>query len=311
LLKRPGTEPMVKAVNDQIDAMTAAFKPGGFGIKIQDVEQVLGRITFGGEKKPGKRQVMSSLNVLRMTHDVDWVKLRDLCGPIMKQHRYKGETYVSFPLPDMLKGISGTRGDGYLWAADARTLMFDAEDVIKAQIDARASGTKVLVPDFAAGWSSVSRGLFAVALDNRDRRVLNRTMTDAEMKAFLADPSTPECHAAQFCQNATHVVMGFAGGDDFRFDLWATADTPDAARGLVRNCEALVAVLRKNVANEKSTGAAGSDNIEAAAFAFMRKVAERATVRRNGAVVTLHAEAGSGFNSLISEYMKALQADMK
>src|SRR5580700_4688659 len=114
--------------------MSKAFKVGALGIHIEDIDQVMGRVYFGGENKPGKRSVMTSLNMVRTNKDMDWAKLRDLCGPIMKQHHWKGETYVSFPMPAILTGINGVKGDGFLWSRDARTLIFDSETAIKAQI---------------------------------------------------------------------------------------------------------------------------------------------------------------------------------
>jgi Zn-dependent protease with chaperone function len=305
LVSRPGAKPLLDLANAQLDALTKVAKLGGLGIHLEEVDHVLGWVSIGGENKPGKRSLMLSMNVIRMTHDMDWVKLRDRFGPLMKQHHYRGETYVSFTVPDMLKGIAGPQGEGNLWAADARTLVFDSDISIKAQIDARADGTKLPVPEYAAGWDKMSRGLFAMAIDNRDQRLVKRSVTAAEMKELLADPTAPAYHATRFAQGAAQVVIGVAGADDCRLDLRATAATPDAATGLVRHCEALVAAAGKATPDEDSTDA------EAAIFAFMRKVVGQATVRRDGAVVTVHGEVGSGFNALISECVKEIPLDTK
>ncbi len=159
------------------------------GIHLEDVEQVMGRVYFGGEDQPGKRSLTVSMNVLRTNKDIDWEKLRDRCGPLMKQHQYKGETYVTFTMPPILRGMTGVK-DGCLWAADRRTLLINDESVIKAQIEAKISGKKPALPDYAAGWETVSRGLFALALNNRDRQLLKRIQTEAEMKAFAAQASS-------------------------------------------------------------------------------------------------------------------------
>jgi beta-lactamase regulating signal transducer with metallopeptidase domain len=305
IMKRPGAEPMLKLLNTQIDKMTAAFKAGGIGIHVEDIEQVMGRVQFGGENKPMKRQLMLSLNMLRTTRDMDWVKLRDQCGPIMKQHQWKGETYVSFPMPPNLVAISGVKGDANLWSRDARTLIFDSESAIKAQIEAKVNRVKLAAPDYAAGWDSVSRGIFAFALNNSGRRIIDRTITEAELKAYLADSGKAECHAARFCQNASHIVVGVAGNDDFRFDLRASNDTPNAAAELAKSCKAFLAATQEV---KNATGAAADDE-DVALLSFSRKLAESAVVRRDGTVVTVHAEAASGFNALMATYFAVYKGE--
>jgi hypothetical protein len=222
----------------------------------------------------------------------------------MKQHHWRGETYVNFALPEVLMSIAGARGDMYLWAPDARTLVCASEEWIKELIDGKVSGTKRTVPDYAAGWKLVSRDLFAVALDNRGGRILNRTMTEAELKEALADPKMPEYHLAGFYQNVAMVVAGFGGNDDFRLDLRASADTAETAAQLVRNSEGFVGAM-KGVAGEKPATEAPA-NAEAAGLDFIQKVAEHASVRREGSVVTIHAEAASGFNQLLSIVAKEM-----
>jgi hypothetical protein len=246
-----------------------------------------------------------SLNVLRTTRDVDWVKFRDQCGPKMKQHRWRGETYVSFAMPAFLRGLTDGKGECYLWGADARTLVCASEEWIKGLIDRKAGLPKPAVPDYAAGWDLVSRGLFAVALDNRGGRLFNRSMTEAELEEALADPTTPEYHLARCYRNVSVVVAGCAGNDDFRFALRAQADTAEAAAELVRNGEGFLAAAKKRADQEK-TSTEAPDNAEAAALDFFRGALGRAAVHGEGLVVTVHAEAGSGFNRLLSIVAKEL-----
>jgi hypothetical protein len=306
LLKRPGMAPVLRLVNAQVDTLTALLKTGGVGLHAEDIEQVMGRIYFRGENKTGKRALMMSVSLLRITRDMDWDKLRRECGPNMKQHRWKGQTYVSLPLTPFLRGLTGVRGDCCLWAPDARTLVCDSEEVIKARIEARASGSRPALPGYATGWHLVSRGLFALALDNRGRRMLSRTMTESELKEALADPHKPEYHMAHFYQNVSGVVAGIAGGDDCRFDLRASAETPEAAAEMARDCEALLAEARKAV-RKAEPGAKAPDPAEAAAaLRFVRTALDRAAVRHDGAVVTVHAEAESGLNAVLAAWVKEL-----
>jgi beta-lactamase regulating signal transducer with metallopeptidase domain len=297
LLDRPGTEPIRKLINEQLDVATAAFLKDGFGIHIEDVEQVVGRVHFGGTNAPGKRSLMMSANVLRTTRDIDWVKLRDRCGKVFTQHQYQGETFVSFSMPEMLRGMFGGKGNAYLWAADARTLVFDTDSNIKRVIDSRKGGRKLPVPEYAAGWEKVSRGLFAMALDNRDGRIIKRCITKEERDSILADTAKAEYHALRFCDQVSAVVVGVAGADDFRFDLRASAPSPETAATLAEHCKGIIAALRKEQSEEAS---------DAKEHAFVLKALERPRIHVNGSAVTVHAEVASGFNALIAEYLSAL-----
>jgi beta-lactamase regulating signal transducer with metallopeptidase domain len=306
LLNRPGLEPVVRQMNVLIDTLTGELKANGVGIHVEDVEQVMGRLHFGGENKPGKRSLELTVNVLRTTRDMDWAKLRDQCGSKVTRHSWKGETYVSVPLPALFRSITGVEGEISLWAADARTLLLDDEDAIKALIEAKIGGTKPAAPRFAAGWDLVSRGLFAVALDNSGGRLVKRSITEEEKKEALLDPKKPEYYLTLFCQTASTVVVGFAGGDDFRFDALASTETPAAADALAGCCESFLA-LAKTMGAEKKTAPTDSDDAEEAALAFMQKVLERTTVRHKGSEVTIHGEVGSGLDALLSQYGKELQ----
>jgi hypothetical protein len=309
ILNRPGMALMRTLCNDQIDATTAALKTGGVGIHIEDVEQVMGRVYIRGENKPGKRMVLFSLNVLRTTRDVDWAKLRDQCGPKMKLHRWQGETYASCPMTGLLKVITGTREDGYLWAPDVRTLVFDSERAIKALIEAKAAGSRPADPGYTAGWDLVSRGLFAVALDNRGRRLVKRTMTDEEMKAALADPKKAEYHLVGCYRDVSGMVLGCADGDDFRFDLRASAETPEDAAAVARHCEALLADARKKVVQAKTDAAIPEQGV--VALGFVIEILDRAVVRRDGTVVTVHAGVASGLDAHLAGWANEFTQSQK
>jgi beta-lactamase regulating signal transducer with metallopeptidase domain len=289
ILNRPGGEPALRLLNPLIDNLTAPLKAGGVGIHIEDVEQVMGRVYIRGENKPGKHTLMMSLTVLRTTRDMDWAKLRDECGPELKHHHWKGETYVSTSWAPLFLGIPGIKGDLCLWAANARTLVIDGEDAIKAHIDAKVGGAKLPLPDYAADWDRVSRGLFAVALDNRGGRLIDQVSTDAEKTEFA------------FLRNVFGAVVGIAGADDFQFDLRASADTPKVAAELVQYCEGLLAAVKKII--EADAGAPGAE-AKVPVLVFFLEAANGATVRREGTVVTIHAEVASGLNAVIATYVK-------
>jgi hypothetical protein len=57
LLKRPGMEPVLRLINDQIDALTVLLQRGGQSIHAEDIEQLMGRVTLFGENQTGKRSL--------------------------------------------------------------------------------------------------------------------------------------------------------------------------------------------------------------------------------------------------------------
>jgi beta-lactamase regulating signal transducer with metallopeptidase domain len=299
LLNRPGMERVRQEMNAWIDLLTCNFDTKAAGIHVEDVEQVMGRIYFKGENKVGKRSLVMSLNVLRTTKDIDWAKLGDQCGLKMKKHRWKGETYVSAALPAALANISGVNGQALFWAPDARTLILDDESTIKARIAAKLGGKKLATPEFAQGWDTVSRGFFAVAIDNRDRRLIDRTMTKAELKEALSDPEQVEYHLARLYQEASTVVVGFEGSDDLRFNLRASAATPAGAARMVKRFEGALATAKVTAAN-------APDDVDQVAVGFLRKALDRASVHREGAVVTIHADVLSGLDALLAHVLNEM-----
>jgi beta-lactamase regulating signal transducer with metallopeptidase domain len=304
LLNRPGTEHLRQKMNAWIGLVTGNLGTDGERIQIEDVEQVMGRVYFKGENKTGKRLLMLSLNVLRTAKDVDWPKLRDQCALKIQEHHWKGETYVSVAMTPLLSELIGGKDPAHLWAPDARTLVLDNESTIKALIEAKAGGTKPATPPFAAGWDAVSRGLFAFAIDNRGRRLLERTMTKAELKEALADPKKVDHHLTRFYQKASTLVAGFAGGDDFRFDLCATADTPARAARLASDCEGVLATA-------KIAAASNSEDADEVALGFLRKALDRTSVHCDGKMVSVHADVPSGLDALLLHGLKEMSREKK
>lgn len=314
ILKRPTTESLLPAINAQINSFAPEIKKSGLDIRVEDVEQVMGRIYFGGENQPGKRSLMASLTVLRMNRDIDWEKLREQCGPKMKQHQYKGQTYVELAISPSLKGLIGFE-DIFLWASDRRTLVFDDESHIKTLIDARVSGKKPPVPEYAAGWAATtSHALLAVAINNRDHQLVDRTVTKEELKTALADPTSPEFHLARMYQKVSGVLISIAGDDDLRIDVSVSAATPADAADLVKECEGLVTAAKKSLAAMKSDAstakAAADDPLGEELFDnVVNKLVDAAVVCREGKVVTIHAEMASGFNQVLSRYVTSFRAE--
>ena len=311
IFHRPSTEPWCRDLNQFIDEFGKPLELGRFGLHVEDVEQVMGRVYVKAGNKPGKGAIMFSVNVLRMSRDVDWDNLRDQEGAKLKKHQWKGQTYVSVALPPaFLQFATGIRGDGYFWAPGARTLIFDTEDNIKRLIEAKTGHFKPARPGFAAGWERLSRGLLVIALDkNTPWRAKVALMTRTDIKESLkeTEAGTAEYdllfNALRFCKSASQVVVGCAGGDDFQVDLWASADTPARAGGITRSCEGALGAAKKLVLAEQASDP-NSKTADMAFLHFIEKLLCHTSVRRDGNVVTVHAEVASGFDALLSLYAR-------
>ena len=90
-----------------------------------------------------------------------------------------------------------------------------------------------------------------LAIDTHGHQLFDRTVTEAELKTALADATTPEYHMARVYQNMSGVLVSFAGGDDFRFDVRASAPTQDEAKEMARECEEFLAAAKKSLAAMK------------------------------------------------------------
>ena len=174
LFTRASLAPLRQSLNAQHAAFSERLHLGKALFQVEDIDQVIGRISFKGEKnKPGKHSVVCSFNVVRMTRDIDWANLRDQYHAKTKEHHWKGETYVSISLPPVIQAMLGpANADAFFWAMDARTLVFDTERNIKALIEVKSSGRKSAPPAFAAGWSRMNKGLLTLALDCRGEHLL-------------------------------------------------------------------------------------------------------------------------------------------
>jgi hypothetical protein len=291
ILNRPGMALVRKYFNAQVDDLARPLTREGFSIHCEDVEQVLGRVQFGGENKPGGRAVFLTVKVVRTTRDIDWAKLREQVLPDSKLHQWKGETYVRIPMPPGFIALVGVK-EACFWAPDARTLVFDREDAIKALIEARTGGKPITPPAYAPSWGQVSKGLLAMGLDIRGQRLLNRILTEEERKA-LANPKAPEHEFLRLAENASHVVMGFAGQDDLQWDLWVSADTLAQAEAVTRACEGIVAAARKELAGSHGEGD----------FTWwVNEMLKQVTIRRQAQVAILHAEIANGLSALLAEF---------
>ncbi len=288
LFTRASLAPLRKSLNALHAALSEGQHQGKSLFRFEDIDQLMGRISFKAEtNKPGKHSVACSFNMVRMTRDIDWAKLRDQYHAKTKEHCWKGETYISVSLPPVIQALLGpANADVYFWAMDARTLVCDTEKNVKALIEAKSSGRKPASPAFAAGWNRMDKGFLTVALDCREEHLLG-WMKEEDERVAVPDPK--DQYIYDFCKIASHVVFGLAGEDDLQCDLWACAASPAKAEAMVRSCGELKSAFSKEFLDSKIPP---TDALQV--------MLRSSTVHRDGSIVTVRANLASGFDELLA-----------
>jgi beta-lactamase regulating signal transducer with metallopeptidase domain len=140
--------------------------PGRLQLGLEDIDWVISGLHFGrGGKAPDgqeRQSMLFSRLTVRTTKAFDWLRfLREWCLDLGDAH-YKGQAY--FKICGHLKPLLGTNPCVYL--PDDRTIVFDEETKIQEML----SREKPVVPAYLAGkdWEPFSRGILAVAINNRD-----------------------------------------------------------------------------------------------------------------------------------------------
>jgi beta-lactamase regulating signal transducer with metallopeptidase domain len=167
---RPGMKKNADALNKLLDAFWKTRKrPNPLPLPVEEIEQVTCSVllkSLEAEKEGGKTGLLLGLTMVRAVRPFDWKKHLHAAVPGTVEARHAGRAYYRLPkgaLP--LFGVVVT----YM-VPDDRTVVFHHEPgAMKAWL-AKGKG-----PDapWLADWKRVDRGLFAVALDNRDRRWLS------------------------------------------------------------------------------------------------------------------------------------------
>jgi hypothetical protein len=212
--------------------MTLLGAPGGFP-PLEEIDQVSGGVFFQyDEKAPeGERhRLLFSLSVLRTTREFNWKKLIDSIArkhteiPVEGQACYK-VLLKDFNKAEALCGVLGllpiesdSQGERSICflLPDKRTLIMGSENQFKELL--APEGKK---PAWAttAAWHRAERGLFAVAIDNRDHS-LAKAWGKADEK-WMRAPSFKVV-----TEKAGSVVLGFDYDGEFKFDAFALCRNP-------------------------------------------------------------------------------------
>ncbi len=242
-------------------ALNAAVKNGlalsaaemGFGneesiktpLRVERIEQVTFGVNIYQVEGPrgANRRIDSHSLMVRMTEPFDWIEqLRSWkLEPI--EVRDGGLVYYTWktPYPNYHPAV---------YCPDDRTLVFDQEANLLESIRRKSP----IKPAFARGddWDRVSRGLFAVALDNHDGRWT---------RAFKGSRAEPL--GIPLVGHADRWVLGLADQDNILFQAVATCVDTLSTEPTAHAAEALLALIRPFAADPKAPRRSESEEAHA------------------------------------------------
>jgi hypothetical protein len=205
--------------------------------RVEAVEQVtLGLlITHVEGKKEFNRRIEAHGLMVRIAGPTDWRKLIQSRWPGLTECRAAGQVYYKAG-----KDHDRLRTNACFYIPDDRTLVLVDEPRL-LRVLRRGVPT---APEYARGedWDRVSRGLFAVALDNRDGR-WTRAFQDSVAAAIA--PSVKHAGRWIFGVNDTHALA---------FQAVATCLDAPSSTTTARAVEALLATCRQHLAQPEPDG---------------------------------------------------------
>jgi hypothetical protein len=239
--------PGLTEVADQTAALFAVLGGKKSRFAVADVEQVSGRVGLKHEptKPAPNRSLVLSLTSVRMAKDFDWVgQLRDWCAD-WQEHTHAGVKYYSGKMPSMLFGLVGAAG--WFYQPDARTLVVETEENVKALI---AAGGKPARPEWATHWATVERGVFGMVMTH-PRATAGKVMP-ADGDGDETERRVGRAVGAVLSR-ADRVVIGFDAGRTCELSVTVDCQTREDCEAADRACEGLV-----RWAEEERQAAAGA-----------------------------------------------------
>jgi beta-lactamase regulating signal transducer with metallopeptidase domain len=246
-------------------------------------------------EKPMHRMMFSS-PAIRMTEPFDWRKFLEQWKIGLEEANVNGRTY--FKITGLINDIIGG-GTAAVYVPDDRTIILDEEKRIReiAATDHHELPAYLRSPD----WERACRGLFAIAIDNRN---------DSFVKRY--DLGRPD----------DRVVLSLFRGLDWWICALDDAESMTLeAKGQCRGHDAAAAIQTAlELLVKMGRGLTGPDpgtSSEAKALnregAFVRALATKVRAQRSDNVVTLSADCFSSlqdFAAMVSSFAEASKAEV-
>ena len=200
--------------------------PGYVEIRCEDIESVVAAfdigVAAGGQKRPDGQKLHTMIFggvTVRAVKSFDWPDFFAQRNLDLDEIKVPGGSYYKIRDPKKSELFMGC----CLYLPDDRTLVFEDEETIRGWV----GRDDLPVPDYVRGddWKRASRGVFAVALDNRE---------DSLAKDF--DLGRPD---------DAMVLPMFRGVDRWVLSVPATDDISPHAEAVVRDARSAVLLVRE------------------------------------------------------------------
>lgn len=237
LFAHPDLKPFGPELDGTLAMMAGymGFGTGGPGLAAIDTMVLPGHITVGANADPGTKaekpsqfMVGGTAAVIRTVRPYDWNAAVRRWFPFAAPAEHAGERFLCVRFktalfPVLTAFFAGMKDVDELavafYAPDDRTLVVDGDEAIRRMIDRRKAGRAVEPPP---GWDKVSRGVLAVAFDNRNKQWVANLPPDPA--PYGPDPGIELFRAAD------HLAVGLEVGPVVRVRVSATCPTPFAAK---------------------------------------------------------------------------------
>jgi hypothetical protein len=264
------------------------------------VEQVVGGIyhLYDEHQPEGSRhQIVASLGMIRAAHPYDWAKQFQTLVPGLEEVRYAGKKYykssaraMDRTAPWFHSVVGPFFGPHFcFYVPDDRTIVIDTEKNLRHLIKQGPAPHPRYV--WAEGWKYVDRGLFAAAVDNRDKRLAMGTKK-------IDDP----VRALMF-QTRAQWVLGVGIADDLECLALANCDTDKGAEDMARLAGALL--FQARLGYLVTPGPKQPSEEQTLALRFARELAWHTRVQRQGKEIRFRTEARDNLDRVLGLIVNA------
>jgi beta-lactamase regulating signal transducer with metallopeptidase domain len=260
-------------------------------LSIADIDTIAGQVILrtSSSNKEHPSEMFNSLNMVRTIKPFDWKKQIDKILPGAVEVPCEGKAIYKAPIFKhvgiLLFGVQVTKDHDFLYCIpDDRTLVSDGDENLRRVL--RGDIAQPAKPVWAEDWKHVERGLFAAALDCRDKKWL-------EDRRKVTEENGPEL---ALLENATSVVFGVDYADGFIFQAVIRSDTEDGAQKVAESIQTLI--VKETRETKKPQGKSASKKEKTLEDRFLEEI--RSHVVRQGKMTMWRAEVKISLAELLA-----------
>jgi beta-lactamase regulating signal transducer with metallopeptidase domain len=262
-------------------------------LSIADIDTIAGQVILrtSSSNREHPSEMLNNLNMVRTVKPFDWKKQIDKILPGAVEVPCEGKAFYKAPISKqvgiLLFAAPVTKDHDFLYCIpDDRTLVSDGDEnlrrILKGDI---AQQTK---PIWAEDWKHVERGLFAAALDCREKKWL-------EDRRKVTEEYGPEI---ALLENATSLVFGVDYADGFIFQAVIRSNTEQAAEKVAESIRALIAEETAEIG--KAQGGSASKKEKTMEDRFLDEIRSHSHVERHGKTTAWRADVKISLAELLA-----------